>query len=116
MDTRTFQRLAARTHHTPGPWAVTSVGHCHAVHPAASENERDDICRVTPHNYHPDGLDAAYREAIDTAHLIAAAPDLLASLEAAVARVELANAEGDPILSAWLPDAQAALRRAKGED
>jgi hypothetical protein len=57
------------------------------------------------------------------ARLIAAAPMLLqevaalqatnaalrAALEAAVARVELANSEGNPILSAWLPDARAAL-------
>jgi hypothetical protein len=34
---------------------------------------------------------------------------LRVALEAAVARVELANSEGNPILSAWLPDARAAL-------
>lgn len=36
------------------------------------------------------------------------------ALEAAVARVELANAEGNSIMSAWLPDAKAALALAKG--
>ena len=42
-----------------------------------------------------------------------AAPDLLAALEAMVARVEIANKEGDPIMSAWLPDARAVIARAK---
>lgn len=37
------------------------------------------------------------------------------ALEQAIARVELANREGHPILSAWLPDARAALAMAKGE-
>jgi hypothetical protein len=46
--------------------------------------------------------------------LIAAAPDLLDMLKAAVARVELANSEGDPILSAWLPEARAAISKAQG--
>jgi peptidase E len=50
----------------------------------------------------------------DTAHLISAAPDLLSALEAAVARVQIANEEGDPILSAWLPDALSAIAKAKG--
>lgn len=38
--------------------------------------------------------------------------DLVESLQAAVGRVEIANKEGDPILSAWLPSARAALGRA----
>ena len=49
------------------------------------------------------------------ARLIAAAPDLLDLLEAAVARVQIANEEGESILSAWLPDALSTLRKAKGE-
>jgi hypothetical protein len=36
------------------------------------------------------------------------------ALAAAVARVELANAEGNPIMSAWLSDAKAALALANG--
>lgn len=47
------------------------------------------------------------------ARLMAAAPDLLGLLAEAVARVEIANAEGDPILSAWLPYARAAVDKAK---
>jgi hypothetical protein len=38
--------------------------------------------------------------------------DLLQALQAAVARVEIAAAEGDPILSAWLPSARAAIAKA----
>jgi len=49
------------------------------------------------------------------AALFAAAPDLLDVLQAAMARIELANAEGDPILSAWIPEARAAVARALGE-
>ena len=36
--------------------------------------------------------------------------DIGATLEQAIRRVEIANAEGNPILSAWLPDARAAVR------
>lgn len=39
---------------------------------------------------------------------------LLLALEQAVARVEIANAEGDHILSAWLPEAKAAIAAARG--
>lgn len=34
-------------------------------------------------------------------------------LRAAIARVQLANEEGNPILSAWLPDARAAIAAAE---
>ncbi len=40
---------------------------------------------------------------------------LLDVLRAAVARVELANAEGDPILSAWLPGAKDLLAQVPGK-
>ncbi len=43
-----------------------------------------------------------------------AAPELLVALKFAVARVRLANAEGNPILSAWLPDADATIAKAEG--
>jgi len=49
------------------------------------------------------------------ARLIASALDLLDLLESAVARVQIANEEENPILSAWLPDALSTLRKAKGE-
>ena len=44
----------------------------------------------------------------------AVVPELVEALRGAVARVELANGEGDPILSAWLPDAKALLARLEG--
>lgn len=49
------------------------------------------------------------------APLLAAAPLLLASVTFAVARIELANNEGNPILSAWLPEARAAIANARKE-
>ncbi len=47
------------------------------------------------------------------AALIKEAPNLLDELKAAAARIELANSEGDPILSAWLPGAKAIIARAE---
>jgi hypothetical protein len=43
-------------------------------------------------------------------------PELLALLKYAVLRVKLANEEGNPILSAWLPDAEAAIAKAEGTE
>lgn len=43
-----------------------------------------------------------------------AASELLETLKLAVARVRLANDEGDPILSAWLPGALATIAKAEG--
>lgn len=45
---------------------------------------------------------------------LAALEELLDSLRFAVARVRVANAEGDPILSAWLPGADAVIAKAGG--
>ena len=41
---------------------------------------------------------------------------LLDILKAAAARIELANAEGDNILSAWLPDARAAITQTERKE
>lgn len=38
--------------------------------------------------------------------------ELIDVLNTAVRRVAIANAEGNPILSAWLPDARAAIEKA----
>jgi hypothetical protein len=43
---------------------------------------------------------------------LTAMTDLAERLNEAVIRVQLANVEGDPILSAWLPGARAALTQA----
>lgn len=40
--------------------------------------------------------------------------ELLEMLKSAVARIEVANGEGDPILSAWVPDAKQAIAKAEG--
>lgn len=97
------------TQHTPGPWAVTTVGSCHGIHPAASDNERDDICRVVPHNYHPDGWQAAKGEAEANARLISAAPELLAAIEGLLNA--LPSATTHPAIKA----ARAAITKATGE-
>jgi hypothetical protein len=70
----------------------------------------DHFVIVTNHETH-------YAKTFDpsAARLIASAPDLIDLLEGAIARVQLANEEGNPILSAWLPDALSTLRKAKGE-
>jgi hypothetical protein len=89
--------------HTPGPWNYwpTIKG-------------RFSIYANGPLAYSAGVSD--YGDAAEAnAHLIASAPDLLDLLEAAVARVQIANEEGNSILSAWLPDALSALAKAKGD-
>ena len=94
--------------HTPGPWrrrgdtVIGPIGNVIAECCGYSVMAEDEAQRKQ-----------GGREA--NAALIAAAPDLLDTLEAAIGRIEIANAEGDPILSAWLPDAKATVARAKGE-
>ena len=90
------------TLHTPAPWK------CDLVSLKIWANDGNtEIARTYS--------DVSISEEEANAHLISAAPDLLDLLEAAVARVQIANDEGNPILSAWLPDALATLRKAKGE-
>ena len=96
--------------HTPGPWA--SVATMSSDFDFIRRIESDlagQVAKVRVSTVLPQ------EEALANARLIAAAPDLLDLLLAAVSRVELANAEGDPILSAWLPDARAAITQATGE-
>jgi hypothetical protein len=83
------------TLHTPAPWK-------HDPTWGIIKYGKTEICALHSGN-------------IANAHLISAAPELLDLLEAAVARVQIANEEGNPILSAWLPDALSALCKAKGE-
>ena len=86
--------------HTKGPWFVDDS--CGELRIIAGDLM---IARVAQHH---GGVGKA------NAHLIAAGPELLEMLEIAVARIELANAESDPILSAWLPDARAVITKAEG--
>jgi hypothetical protein len=88
------------TLHTPAPWQVSPYGNI------TSKSGKIASVEQMPGNYES--------EKQANARLIAAAPDLLDLIEAAVARVQIANDEGNPILSAWLPDALSTLRKAKG--
>jgi len=103
------------TQHTSAPWEIVQDA---PLNPKA---------RFTIGSRNPNGF-ATYVCTIRTekrlildgneeanAHLIASAPELLDLLESAVARVQIANEEGNPILSAWLPDALSTLRKAKGK-
>jgi hypothetical protein len=83
--------------HTPGPFVIQ---------PAFNGKHVFIVSKLTG-----ELVAQVYRRA--DAPLFAAAPFLLSQLTFAAARVELANKEGDPILSAWLPDARAALASAE---
>ena len=99
-----------RVQHTSGPWH-TGEGYKTAKDHAIYAGP----CLVaTADGYgYPIGRGWSPRSEAN-ARLIAAAPDLLEALKFAAARIELANAEGDPILSAWLPDARAVIAKAEG--
>jgi hypothetical protein len=88
-------KIMKNTLHTPGPWK-------HDPTWGIIKHGKSEICALHSGN-------------LDNARLIASAPDLIDLLEAAIARIQLANEEGNPILSAWLPDALSTLRKAKGE-
>jgi hypothetical protein len=104
--------------HTPGPWTI--------IPPTKYESEKilagdrkHYVATFKGFGYIIDpAVSGAYRSMAEThanARLIAAAPELLAVLEMAVLRVELANSDGNPILSAWLLDARAAIAKATSE-
>lgn len=101
--------------HTPGPWEVWENVISEYGIPVGPERGGVAVCDVTVAN----GIGVVTPEtreaATSNARLIAAAPDMYDALIQAVKRIELANAEGDPILSAWLPTARAALAKGKGE-
>lgn len=89
------------TKYTPGPWKANLE-----TYPPDIASDAGDVagCFETTEK----------EEQEANATLISAAPEMLAALQQAVARVELANAEGDQILSAWLPEARAAIAKAEG--
>ena len=105
--------------HTPGPWYVktvpTSIGHCHKIQPV-------NACLYVDYR----GIRAADPKtaiAEANARLIAAAPDLLESLEDSVlcidaARQTIFKADGiidHRTISAHLEKARAAIDKATGE-
>jgi len=82
--TTTNAPVATQTAHTPGPWRVTEYGGEIAIH--AEDNTKIAL---------PEKWFASDRaEAAANARLIAAAPDLLAALEAAVAYLEANRPQG----------------------
>lgn len=82
--------------HAPGPYRITPAFNRRHVF-VASEITDEPLAQVY---------------SLKNARQFAAAPLLLAALEFAAARIELANEEGDAILSAWLPDARTAIAQA----
>jgi hypothetical protein len=100
--------------HTPGPWTID-------WYICRDNKSGEELWRV-PRSIGPAHVDhdhwaGAYINVDEAdAHVMAAARDLLTALQFAVSRVELANAEGNPILSAWLTDARAAIALATSKD
>lgn len=95
------------TAHTATPWYSTPSGMICTV------AQVDAVATVHQH-----GANMASRnEALATADFIVRAcnahEELVLSLQQAIERIKLANLEGDPILSAWLPEAEAALAKAQ---
>jgi hypothetical protein len=101
--------------HTPGPWEISKVrettelliGGLHGSSVVARIEEE------APSSWETGGI-GGVAESHENAKLIAAAPDLLLTLRLAIARVEIENAEGNPILSAWLKDAKALVESIVG--
>lgn len=84
--------------HTPGPWIVEDFMGRGEYNVRAG----DDYVAIVSEEGH-----------LHNARLIAAAPELLDALKTAVARIKIANADGDNILSAWLEQAEAAINKAE---
>jgi len=100
-----------KTKHTPGSWKIEKNDHRLCIR--GTENFYSIFSTKSQNG---DTISETVAENVEKqdAELIAVAPELLDLLEAAVARIELANDEGDPILSAWLTDAKSAIAKAKG--
>jgi len=97
------------TLHTPSPWHLQKSESDFIIVHSDGEN-RSHVAKLFDST-----LCEEHGNLYANARLIAAAPDLLDLLESAVARIKIANEEGNPILSAWLSDALSTLRKAKGE-
>lgn len=83
--------------HTSGPWIIDGV-----EIRAVSSHESESICEMSPCFNHAD------------ASVIAATPDLLKALEAAVADYDQIAAAPDEMDLDWVDDARAAIAKAKG--
>ena len=97
-----------QTTHTPGPWTIeksTRTDH----HIIAG---RRWIATASNHDFHP--TQEENERTIANARLIAAAPDLLAALEALVGEADLGEVDLDDDDRAKLEQARAAIAKATG--
>ena len=93
--------------HTPGPWTAVDFREHHIV----SDKYDGSICFVYPKRGVPNEANA---------HLIAAAPDLLAACEAALRSYDLAhevecNLGPEDVCSCHVGMLETAVKKAKGE-
>lgn len=102
--------------HTPGPWFVTSSGQPHdLVTSTHDDGLDDDVCEVYGGNDDSDEVRAA------NAHLIAAAPELLAALKEAERALTVAVRHAcdmpdfDPGEHHVIKAARAAIAKAEGK-
>lgn len=97
--------------HTPGPWYVDDSGLCPvitALVPLHGIPEETDIARLSSEPRIKDSAGA-------NARLIAAAPHLLAALEAAVRTLKVANIAGKSLFATDVTrQAEAAIAKAQG--
>jgi hypothetical protein len=103
--------------HSPGPWNVEVWNFPRATPPRKELVIRGDRLRLATVAWDqgvPNPFNVEDATARANARLMVAAPNLYDLLKAAALRVQLANREGDPILSAWLPDALAEIARVEG--
>ncbi len=100
--------------HTPGPWAVdhgNTDGHIKSL--AYVESERYRTPTVARYDMAADSV--TYEERIANAHLIAAAPELLASLEFVAKWFVMREGKGERFPSQLTDSVKAAIAKAKGE-
>ncbi len=97
------------TKHTPGPWVYSDEYYPHIQTESGEALAKTD-CSTTRKEWVDDP-----KVCLANAHLIAAAPDLLASLcdVLSVARIKWGNL--DPDANKVFADAEAAIAKAKGE-
>lgn len=113
--------------HTPGPWTLETVrtasGFCHKVGPFPARREGGDPRHACLYSDYPCKSNPADQELLANAHLIAAAPDLLAAgMEAAgslSAAMEIMTRLGygrtANAMQAYHDALVAAIAKAKGE-
>ena len=104
-------------HHTPGPWQVfiCDDGKQWTGWPLSIDaSDEEDKTVVRPGGFYPYEWDASVsqREAVANAYLMAASPDMLTALTAALPVLELAAKAGDAAAVAALASARSAVAKA----